>query len=105
MGDFPLEKDKKDLECVYFLLQVLHHQRELIDEIYCQLIKQLTNNKSVKLDSCLRGWRLMSLICTYYKPSDLLKPYLIKYLENNAYDSKRTFSGIIILINYLPFFY
>ena len=92
MGDYPLAKNQKDIDCIYFLLQALHHHAEMCDEIYCQLMKQTTNNKSTKVDSCLKGWRLMAILCAYYKSSELLRPYLFKYLENNATDSKRPYN-------------
>ena len=56
-------------------------------------MKQTTNNKSSKNDSCLKGWRIIAIVCAYFKASDLLKPYLLKYLENNAYDTKRPYNG------------
>ena len=93
MGDYPLVKNQKDIDCIYFLLQALHHHNELCDEVYCQIMKQTTNNKSTKVDSCQKGWRLMAIITAYYKASDVLKPYLFKYLESNAYDSKRPYNG------------
>lgn len=77
-------------------MQALHHHNELIDEVYCQLMKQTTNNKSTKLDSCLKGWRLMAIICSYYRASDNLKLYLLKYLENNAFDLKRPYNCKIL---------
>ena len=94
MGDYPVVKNQKDIDCIYFLLQALHHHNELCDEVYCQIMKQTTNNKSTKVDSCQKGWRLMAIITAYYKASDALKPYLFKYLESNAYDSKRPYNGI-----------
>ena len=111
MGDYPLAKGQKDIDCIYYLLQVrakiydvtrdikfliiktLHHHNELCDEVYCQLMKQTTNNKSTKIESCQKGWRLMAIITAYFKSSELLKPYLFKYLENNAYDTKRPYNG------------
>jgi len=27
MGDYPLAKGQKEIDCVYFLLQTLHHHR------------------------------------------------------------------------------
>ena len=94
MGDYPLAKAQKEIDCVYFVLQTLHHQRELVDEVYCQLMKQTTNNKSSLADSCQKGWRLMTILCAYYKASERLKPYLFKYLEINAYDTQRPFNAI-----------
>jgi myosin XV len=94
MGDYPLKKSQKDTDCIYFLLQTLHHYHDLNDEIYCQIIKQTTNNKSIKQDSCQKGWRLMSIICTYCKTSITFKPYLFAHLERNAYDTKRPYNDI-----------
>jgi len=112
MGDYPLAKNQQDIDCIYFILQALHHHKELVDEIYCQLMKQTTNNKSTKAESCQKGWRLMAIMCAYYKASDTLKPYLFKYLENNAYDSKRPNYGnlsfnffTLLFINYLLSFF
>ena len=65
----------------------------LRDEVYCQIMKQTTNNKSSVHDSCQRGWRLFSIIAAYFTCSDVLKPYLLKYLETNAYDKRRAFHG------------
>lgn len=95
MGDYPLAKSgQKEIDCVYLVLQTLHHQPQLIDEVYCQLMKQTTNNKSSLADSCQKGWRLMTILCAYYKASDKLRPYLFKYLELNAYDTQRPFNAI-----------
>jgi myosin-15 len=93
MGDYPIGKCQKDTGCVYFLLKTLGQEKELVDEIYCQLIKQTTNNKSTKKDSCFRGWKLISVLTMYFKPTDLLKTYFFKYLESTAYDTKRPCSG------------
>jgi len=74
-------------------LQHCHKHEALRDEVYCQLMKQTTNNKSIKLDSCQRGWRLFSIVAAYFVCSDTLKPYLFKYLETAAYDKRRAYHG------------
>jgi hypothetical protein len=51
MGDYPLAKNQKDIDCIYFLLQALHHHNELCNEVYCQVMKQTTNNKSTKVNT------------------------------------------------------
>ena len=56
-------------------------------------MKQTTNNKSSIGDSCQRGWRLLSIIAAYFTCSFHLKPFLLKYLETNAYDRRRAFHG------------
>uniref|UniRef100_T1JBR9 Unconventional myosin-XV n=1 Tax=Strigamia maritima TaxID=126957 RepID=T1JBR9_STRMM len=93
MGDYPQSKNKTEVECVYGILMNCHHHPHLRDEVYCQIMKQTTNNKSPKTDSCQKGWRLFSIIAAYFDCSDLLKPYLFKYLETAAYDKRRAYHG------------
>jgi myosin-15 len=93
MGDYPLGKSQKEIGCIYYLLKTVYQESELVDEVYCQLIKQTTNNKSTKKDSCFKGWKLISILTMYFKPTDVLKTYLFKYMESNAYDTKRPYNG------------
>ena len=81
------------LLCSPSYLQHCHKHEALRDEVYCQLMKQTTNNKSIKPDSCQRGWRLFSIVAAYFVCSDTLKPYLFKYLETAAYDKRRAYHG------------
>lgn len=74
-------------------LQHCHKFEQLRDEVYCQLMKQTTNNKSVQQESCQRGWRLFSIVAAYFICSDTLKPFLFKYLETSAYDKRRAYHG------------
>ena len=60
-------------------------------------MKQTTNNKSNNPDSCQRGWRLFSIIAAQFTCSDLLKPYLFKFLENAAYDKRRAYHGTALV--------
>lgn len=83
-----------EVECVYLILINCHNYPKLRDEIYCQLIKQTTNNRSAKQDSCLRGWRLFSIVAAYFDCSANLRPYLLKYLEQAAYDKRRAYHSI-----------
>lgn len=58
--------------------------------MYCQLMKQTTNNKT---ETCQRGWRLLSIVAAYFTCSENLRPFLLKYLETAAYDKRRAFHG------------
>ncbi|XP_016845570.1 unconventional myosin-XV isoform X2 [Nasonia vitripennis] len=93
MGDQPLPPDMSEVKCVYTILMHCHKFELLRDEVYCQLMKQTTNNKSPNPDSCQRGWRLFSIVAAYFTCSDGLKPYLSKYLETAAYDKRRAYHG------------
>ena len=48
MGDYPLQKKQKLTDCIYTLLMACHNHGELRDEVYCQLAKQTTSNRSTK---------------------------------------------------------
>ncbi|KAK1130085.1 hypothetical protein K0M31_019769 [Melipona bicolor] len=93
MGDQPLPPDTSEVKCVYTILMHCHKYELLRDEVYCQLMKQTTNNKSPNPDSCQRGWRIFSIVAAYFTCSDGLRPYLIKYLETAAYDKRRAYHG------------
>jgi myosin XV len=63
---------------------------ELRDEVYCQLMKQTTSNRSQAPDSCQRAWRLMSILAAYFTCSDTLRyiflffSFLMDFTDRNA---------------------
>ncbi|KAF6029804.1 Myo15 [Bugula neritina] len=91
MGDQPLHPSETDIDCAFKILKACHQCPELRDEIYCQLVRQTTNNKSPQSQSCLRGWRLFTLVACWFSPSDVLKPFLLNYLQQNASDPSRPY--------------
>ena len=60
----------------------MHKYRALIDEVLCQLMKQITENKSTKHESAQQGWKLLVIILNYFIPSEHLRPYFVKYLND-----------------------
>lgn len=53
---------------------------ELRDEIYVQVIRQLTNNSNS--DYCSRLWILLGLITAAFSPSKTFSKYLVNYLKS-----------------------
>lgn len=101
MGDYYSSKGRTEVDVVHFLLQVAHKHELLRDEIYCQLIKQTTSNKSERAESCARGWRLLVICTAFIKPSEVFERYLRSYLQTNAFTPQREFrdQGLICLRN------
>jgi len=93
MGDYPMAKGQSEVDSVYTILMNCHKHESLRDETFCHIMKQTTNNKSSRPDSCQRGWRLFSIIAAYFSCTPVLKPYLFKYLETAAYDKRRAYHG------------
>jgi hypothetical protein len=66
----------------------MYKQVTLIDEIFFQLIKQLTNNPCSYKHSIQHGWQLLIILSNYFLPSERLRPYLLKYVrdQRNQYE-------------------
>ncbi|CAM4880089.1 unnamed protein product [Rotaria socialis] len=89
MGDHAMSRGQTDTDCLYYLLKHMNKNRALIDEIMCQIIKQLTDNKSAKQDSMQLGWKLLAIVLNYFIPSENLRPYFIKYLNDNIIQNEK----------------
>jgi hypothetical protein len=76
-------KSKKDnIEHAKKLLRnILPAAVELRDEVFCQIIKQTTNNPSA--ESTLKGWQLMVLCLGAFPPSPTFAPYLKMYCNTS----------------------
>ncbi|KAJ8011282.1 hypothetical protein DPEC_G00056530 [Dallia pectoralis] len=74
-----LDRPMSDLEKLHTIVGYALSRPDIRDEIYCQIIKQLVNNKNQT--SSLRGWVLMSICLGIFPPTELLMQYLESFLE------------------------
>ncbi|XP_042293750.1 unconventional myosin-XV [Sceloporus undulatus] len=93
MGDLPL-KGQTELDVICVLLKMCGEYEVIRDEVFCQVIKQITDNTSTKMESCQKGWRLLYILSAYYRCSEILKPYLLCFLQQMHNDAGVHFQGI-----------
>ncbi|XP_069666522.1 unconventional myosin-XV [Haliaeetus albicilla] len=93
MGDHPL-RGQTELDAVCTILKLCAEHEVLRDEVYCQIIKQVTNNTSSKPDSCQKGWRLLYILAAYYKCSEVLRPFLLAFLQDASRHPELPCQGI-----------
>ncbi|XP_074544475.1 unconventional myosin-VIIa-like [Halichoeres trimaculatus] len=72
MGDYPIKQARSPMELTDQIFGPATQHQELQDEIYCQIMRQMTKNTNNL--SMQRGWQLMWLCTGLFPPSlDLLK--------------------------------
>ncbi len=104
MGDYPMKKGMDQFRVMQKLSQRGIDSPKLRDEIFCQLIKQTTNNPRLYVlpilfswngvththctkhnsESSVSGWELLSICCGLFLPSRSFGPYLLDYLNQHA---------------------
>ncbi|XP_026158447.1 unconventional myosin-XV [Mastacembelus armatus] len=93
MGDSPL-RGLTEQEVIGNFIKLIGEFTLMRDEAYCQLLKQLTANTSSKPDSCQRGWRLLYILTAFHHCSEVLKPFLLKYLQQVFRSAGAPYQGI-----------
>eukprot|EP00158_Paraphelidium_tribonemae_P003193 Partr_v1_DN25949_c0_g1_i3_m68372 putative Rho GTPase activating protein 39 len=80
MGDRPTKL--KNPEEIQELLLVGINKGELRDELYCQVLKQLSENP--RPESIIKGWELLACIVVTFPPSKNFEGYLQKFMHDNT---------------------
>ncbi|XP_068919472.1 unconventional myosin-VIIb, partial [Petaurus breviceps papuanus] len=84
MGDYPSKQARDPVELTDQIFAAPIQEAALRDEVYCQIMKQLTKNtKSYSLE---RGWQLLWLCTGLFPPSKTLLPHTQKFIESRRKD-------------------
>ncbi|XP_060098667.1 unconventional myosin-VIIb [Heteronotia binoei] len=98
MGDYPSKQEKSPVELTDQIFVVAIQEEVLRDEIYCQIMKQLTENSNRY--SMNNGWQLLWLCTGLFPPSKSLLKHAQKFIEtrlkeNLALDCRRRIQRVM----------
>ncbi|XP_055364625.1 unconventional myosin-VIIa isoform X2 [Betta splendens] len=79
MGDYPSKQMQSPLELTDQIFGPATQHEALRDEIYCQIMKQMTSNNN--RFSMEQGWQLLWLCCGLFPPSQTLLKHAQRFLE------------------------
>ncbi|XP_070765301.1 unconventional myosin-VIIb [Enoplosus armatus] len=80
MGDYPTKQMQSPLELTDQIFSPATQDEALRDEIYCQIIKQMSGNNN--RFSMEHGWQLLWLCCGLFPPSQSLLRHTQRFLES-----------------------
>ncbi|XP_032429118.1 unconventional myosin-VIIb [Xiphophorus hellerii] len=80
MGDYPTRQMQSPLELTDQIFSPPTKHEALRDEIYCQIMKQMTSNNN--RFSIEQGWQLLWLCCGLFPPSQALLRHAQKFVES-----------------------
>uniref|UniRef100_A0A8C1JN12 Myosin VIIAb n=1 Tax=Cyprinus carpio TaxID=7962 RepID=A0A8C1JN12_CYPCA len=83
MGDYPSKRSRSVNELTDQIFEEALKAEPLKDEIFCQIIKQLTEN-NVKYSE-EKGWELLWLCTGLFPPSNMLLPHVQKFLQSKKH--------------------
>ncbi|XP_068601994.1 unconventional myosin-VIIa-like [Brachionichthys hirsutus] len=83
MGDYPSKRTRSVNELTDQIFEGALKAEPLKDEIYCQIVKQLTDNHVKYSEE--RGWELLWLCTGLCPPSNVLLPHVQRFLQSKKH--------------------
>uniref|UniRef100_A0A3P9PVR5 Myosin VIIAa n=1 Tax=Poecilia reticulata TaxID=8081 RepID=A0A3P9PVR5_POERE len=83
MGDYPSKRTRSVNELTDQIFEGALKAEPLKDEIYCQIIKQLTDNHVKYSEE--KGWELLWLCTGLFPPSNVLLPHIQRFLQSKKH--------------------
>ncbi|KAM7412555.1 hypothetical protein PAMA_020098 [Pampus argenteus] len=80
MGDYPSKRTRSVNELTDQIFEGALKAEPLKDEIFCQIIKQLTDNHVKYSEE--KGWELLWLCTGLFPPSNVLLPHIQRFLQS-----------------------
>ncbi|XP_072432946.1 myosin VIIAa isoform X3 [Chiloscyllium punctatum] len=80
MGDYPSKRTRSVNELTDQIFEAALKGELMKDEIYCQVLKQLTDNHVKYSEE--RGWELLWLCTGLFPPSNVLLPHVQRFLQS-----------------------
>ncbi|XP_072551430.1 myosin VIIAa isoform X1 [Salminus brasiliensis] len=83
MGDYPSKRTRSVNELTDQIFEGALKAEPLKDEIYCQILKQLTENHVKYSEE--KGWELLWLCTGLFPPSNVLLPHVQRFLQSKKH--------------------
>ncbi|XP_073784890.1 myosin VIIAa isoform X2 [Danio rerio] len=83
MGDYPSKRTRSVNELTDQIFEGALKAEPLKDEIYCQILKQLTENHIKYSEE--KGWELLWLCVGLFPPSNVLLPHVQRFLQSKKH--------------------
>ncbi|XP_062868377.1 unconventional myosin-VIIa isoform X2 [Trichomycterus rosablanca] len=85
MGDYPAKRIRSVNELTDQIFEGAMRAEHLKDEIFCQIMKQLTENHVTYSED--KGWELLWLCTGLFPPSNILLPHVQKFLQSRKHQA------------------
>uniref|UniRef100_A0A9J8ARX1 Myosin VIIAa n=1 Tax=Cyprinus carpio carpio TaxID=630221 RepID=A0A9J8ARX1_CYPCA len=83
MGDYPSKRTRSVNELTDQIFETALKAEPLKDEIFCQIIKQMTENHVKYSEE--KGWELLWLCAGLFPPSNVLLPHVQRFLQSKKH--------------------